>query len=259
MRLACAFGLTLAACSAQKPPAPPAVVLDDHVPDYAKRPFEPFSRTNAIAIAEREWRAFGSITDDGPPGREPPVDSRTDRQPGLWQRVGDYWWFGQDAGTKESGFTSRYNEYGTPYEGVAPAWSAAFISYVMRAAGAGDRFTYSPLHSDYINAAAQGMGALRAEAPDRYAPVAGDLICLGRGAARDMRFEDLPGPRFLGHCDLVTASEPGQLTVIGGNVGASVTLKHVPTTPDGLLWYGGRTLDARYAWFVVVRIAYELP
>jgi hypothetical protein len=33
------------------------------------------------------------------------------------------------------------------------AWSAAFIDYVMRIAGAGHRFPYSSTHADYINAA----------------------------------------------------------------------------------------------------------
>ena len=35
------------------------------------------------------------------------------------------------------------------------AWSAAFVSYVMRIAGAGARFPYSASHSDYINLAKQ--------------------------------------------------------------------------------------------------------
>lgn len=254
MRLWWLLALTVGACASHS--GEYDLAPDRHVPDYATRPYEPFSRLNAVAIAEREWRAFGSIVDDGPPGTEQPLETRPDRDPGLWQRVGDYWWFGQDAGSKDGRLTPRYDELGTPYSGVAPAWSAAFISYVMRAAGAGDQFTYSPLHSDYINAAARETGVLRAEAPDRYAPQPGDLICLGRGTARGMRFEDLPGPRFLGHCDLVTQAQPGHLTVIGGNVSAAVTLKHVPTSPGGLLWQNGRAVDQRYDWFVVIRILY---
>ena len=254
--------LLLAACAAQPPAAAvraAPVAPDLHVPDYAKRPFEPFARANAVAIAQREWRAFGSVVDDDPPGTRPlPRALRPDQQPGLWQRVGDYWWFGQDAATRQSGWTSRYDEFGTPYAGAAPAWSAAFISYVMRASGAGGRFSYSPLHADYINAAAGGQGALRTERPDAYPPQPGDLICVGRAADRDIRFEDLPAPPFLGHCDLVTGAPPGQLVVIGGNVAGGVTMKHVPTTPQGLLaGPDGRALDPRYAWFVVLRVLYD--
>ena len=256
--------LMLGACSSRPPgtaitlqpsaPVPP----DAHVPDYAKRPFEPFSRVNAVAIAEREWRAFGSVVNDAPPGRDMPVDFRPDRQPGLWQRVGDYWWIGQNALSKESGWTGRYNEFGSPYLGEPPAWSAAFISYVMRVAGAGDRFPYTPLHADYINAAAQGQGVLRAERPEAYPPAQGDLICYGRAGAQRMRFEDLPAPRFYGHCDLVVQAIPGQLVVIGGNVSAGVTMKHVPVTQAGTLaGPDGRVLDDRYPWFVVLRVGYD--
>ena len=234
-------------------PKPPP---DQHVPDYARRPFEPFSRTNAVAIAMREWRAFGSVVNDGPPSNETPGPARADNQPGLWQRVGDYWWFGQDAGSRQSGWTPRYDEFGAPYPGAAPAWSAAFISYIMRVAGAGDRFTYSPLHADYINAAVNGIGVLQAGPPDRVPVTAGDIICLPRGEARSMRYQDLPAPPFTAHCDLVVAASADQLTVVGGNVGASVSMKHVPVA-GGLLAPGGRVLDSRYDWFVVLSVRYD--
>ena len=238
---------------------PGAAAADAHVPDYAKRPYEPFSRTNAVAIAQREWRAFGSPVNDAPPGSDEPAVQRLDRQPGLWQRVGDYWWFGQNALTKESGWTARYDEYGTPYQGVSPAWSAAFISYIMRAAGAGDRFPYSPLHAEYINAAARGTSPiLQAQPPESYPPQPGDLICLGRAGAARLRFQDLPAPTFLGHCDIVVDAQPGVLSVIGGNVSAGVTMKHVPVTASGTLaGPDGFVVDDRYPWFVVLRVLYD--
>ena len=256
--------LLIAAACAARPVTPAAVTssalaVDRHVPDFAKRPFEPFSRANAVGIALREWRGFGSAVDDDPPDSHPlPRNLRPDKQPGLWQRVGEYWWLGQDAGSQESGWTSKYDEFGQLYQGDAPAWSAAFIAYVMRSAGARDRFMYSPLHADYINAAAQGTGALRAERPEAYAPQPGDLICVSRGSARSMRFEDLSGARFFGHCDLVTAAQPGQLSVVGGNVDGGVTMKHVPTTTSGMLsGADGQAVDTRYNWFVVVRVLYD--
>ena len=262
MRLLLPLAL-LAACTTPPPqPASPGITLgfapDAQVPDYAKRPFEPFSRVNAVAIAQREWRAFGSQVDDSAPGDTIPLSLRPDRQPGLWQRVGDYWWLGQDFGAKEAGWTGSYNAEGTRYGGEPPAWSAAFISYVMRMAGAGTQFPYTPLHADYINAAARGEGALRAERLEAYAPKTGDLICFGRRSARGLRFDDLPAPRFFGHCDLVTEVQPGQLTVIGGNVSAGVTLKHVPTKGDGMMaGADGIALDPRFPWFVVLSVRYD--
>ncbi len=256
--------LLLAAC-ATPPGAPaaiavPAAMTDRHVPDFARRPYEPFSRANAVGIAMREWRGFGSTVDDDPPDSHPlPRALRPDKQPGLWQRVGEYWWLGQDAGSRESGWTSKYDEFGQTYLGDAPAWSAAFVSYVMRSAGAGERFQYSPLHADYINAAAQGTGVMRTERPEAYAPRPGDLICVSRSSARAMRFDDLTGARFFGHCDLVVAAQPGQLAVVGGNVDGSVTMKHVPTTDGGMLsGSNGLAIDPRYSWFVVLRVLYDL-
>ncbi len=260
--------LLVSACAAQPQGRGPATAgaqagglgIDMHVPDFARRPFEPFTRENTIAIAQREWRAFGMNVNDDPPEQQVrPRDTRPDHQAGLWQRVGEYWWLGQNAGNPEDGWTSKYSEYGTRYAGDAPAWSAAFISYVMRSAGAGDRFTYSPTHAAYINGAVRGEeSVLQAERTDGYAPQPGDLICLGRGSAQNIRFEDLPSPGFPGHCDLVTEAAPGQVTVIGGNVDGSVTVKHVPTGPTGLLaGPGGRPYDSRYDWFVVLHVLYD--
>ena len=145
----------LAACTKQPPLAPPApaglIGADAHLPPYVRNGFEAFSRRTAVAVAEREWRAFGSLVDDDPPGTAPlPRSLRPDQQAGLWQRVADYWWLGQDYGAESGGWSSRYNENGTAYSSDAPAWSAAFISYVMRVAGAGTGFPFSALHADYI-------------------------------------------------------------------------------------------------------------
>ena len=265
MKLALAPLLILAACSAQPPTVATTggiklrpIQTDAQVPDYAKRPYEPFSRENAVAVALREWRAWGMRVNDAPPGPDLPIALRPDREPGLWQRVGDYWWFGQNALSPSGGWTGKYGDFGAPYRGEPAAWSAAFISYLMRVAGAGDRFPYSTLHATYINAAAQGNSILQALPPESTAPGPGDLICYGRRGAERLRFSDLPAPSFYGHCDMVVAAEAGLLTVIGGNVTAGVTMKHVPVTASGTLaGPGGIPVDQRYPWFVVLRVLYD--
>ena len=258
--------LLLASCATPPPGPPPqpggirlgAPSLDAQIPDYAKVPFEPFSRENAVAIALREWRAWGMPVNDAPPGPDLPLEVRGDRQAGMWQRVGDYWWFGQDGGSQSSAWTGKYAGDGREYHTAPPAWSAAFISYLMRSAGAGDRFPYSPLHATYINAAAAGNAVLAAQPPEAYAPQLGDLICYGRRGAQGLRFTDLPTASFFGHCDIVAGIIPEQLTVIGGNVSAGVTMKHVPVTSQGTLATpDGAVVDTRYPWFVVLRVAYD--
>ena len=239
-------------------------VMDDHVPPFASSPWEPFSRADVVAIAMREWRVFGSPVDDDPPETRPipPPDQKPEREPGLWQRIGEYWWIGQDPGEREVAWTGMHDENGTLFEAghdAGFAWSAAFISYVMRIGGAGPDFPYSPNHSTYINAAASGSTkVLRAYAPADLAPIPGDLICMGRGRSAGLKFHDLPtATLFPGHCDIVVQAAPASLSVLGGNVDDAVTMKHVPVAADGkLAGSDGRIIDARYPWMVVLKVDY---
>jgi hypothetical protein len=186
---------------------------------------------------------------------------------GLWQRVGEYWWVGQNADRPEGAWTGMHDENGTVFPAKRDgdyAWSAAFISYVMRIAGAGNRFPYSPGHYAYINIARQMSlnettgWAVVAERPDAYAPKVGDLICTGRGTAARLRFENLPTRKgFAAHCAIVVATGE-TLSVIGGNVDDAVTLTHVPTTADGRLAAPGDiVVDTRYPWLAVLQVLYD--
>ncbi len=253
----------LAACAAPKPPQAPR---EGRPPEDTGAGF---SRQRAIQTALREWRLFGSPIHDEAPGSHLPLeaDEMPSRQDGLWQRVGDYWWVSQKPGSRASLWTGKTDANGDEFpaeDADRYAWSAAFISYVMRVAGAGIRFPYSPSHHTYINLARQmSLGqtagwAVAAERTDAYAPVVGDLVCAARGWARRLRFADLPTPKsFPAHCAIVVGTGDA-LSVIGGNVEDTVALTHVPTTVDGKLAIaGGIAVDARYAWFVVLRVLYD--
>ena len=243
-------------CITASPPAP-AVPRDIQIPPYAKKPYEPFSRAAAVQIALREWRAFGQKVILSPD--QPESADSEERDEGLWQRVGDYWWQGLDYGTPDGSWTGKQDQNGIEFPRSVDgnfAWSAAFIDYVMRMAGAGNRFPYSAAHSDYINAArTRGDLAITALPIAGYAPQLGDLICMWR-ANHPVRFEDLPTGPFPGHCDIVVAQRPGSLPgtidVIGGNVDNAVALKHVPVGPAGLV------NDPDYPYFVVLRVAYQM-
>ncbi len=241
----------------------PTPALEAHIPPFARDPYEPFSRAAAVAIAKSEWRAFGK------PVVFPHIPFLRDeeREQGLWQRVGLYWWLGLDPSWPESGFTGKHDAQGRVFPRKKDgdyAWSAAFISYVMRMAGAGTKFPYSPTHSDYINAARlHAMGeapgiAVTSERPELYAPRIGDLICEWRAGVR-VTYDDLPTPyRFPSHCDIVVGKEPGFLDVIGGNVDNAVAMKKVPVTPEGRLAYpDGERVDPDHHWFVVIRVHYD--
>jgi hypothetical protein len=261
------LALALAACAAPSPPSvapgPSAQPDDTHIPPFARWPYQRFSRAAAVQIALREWRAFGSTVVY--PNQELPFDA--ERSEGLWQRVGEYWWLGLPMGAKDQGFTGMHDQSGLVFPASQDgnyAWSAAFIDYVMRMAGAGHRFAYSPAHADYINAAKEhAIGqrpdlAITAERPESYAPQPGDLVCMWRGR-HPIRFDDLPTGRFPGHCDIVVATHPGSLDGIGGNVENTVGMWHIPVTADGhLAGPDGVVVDPDHAWFVVIRVDYGI-
>lgn len=251
--------LAAAACAGRSPPGA--------VPPFATAPYEPFSRAAAVAVALREWRLFGMPTDDDPPGarRLPGGEAKPERIEGLWQRVGEYWWEGLAGQSSYARWTGKHDADGRVFpwrQDGQFAWSAAFISYVMRIAGAGPRFPYAPGHAVYINAArlvllGRADWAIAAERPEFYAPLPGDLICLSR-TPRALRYDDLPAGGFPAHCDIVVGRDADRLAVIGGNVDDAVTLKHVPVSPQGTLAdASGQVLDTRYPWFVAIRVLYE--
>ena len=214
----------------------PACTADTRVPPFARVPFQPFSHEAVVAIALREWRAFGSpvATEEQP--RKP------ERVEGLWQRVGEYWWLGLDPADSATGWTGKHDASGRvfpPEADEAFAWSAAFVSYTMRMAGAGTGFAYAAGHDRYIHAAMRGDpgSVVVAERPEAYAPRPGDLICAGRGDSAGLRFDDIPRtPLFKAHCDIVVRlGDPEGLAAVGGNVADAVTLRHFPVTVEGRL------------------------
>jgi hypothetical protein len=229
------------------------------LPPFIEKPYEPFSRAEAVAVAWREWRLWGGRIDEGGAAS----DAGLERQAGLWQRVGEYWWIGLGGRLPEAAWTGKHDAEGRVFAAARDgqfAWSAAFLSYVMRLAGAGTLFPYAADHASYVDAAAAGRApGLVAEPAERAAPAPGDLVCHGRDWAAGLRFADLPQPsHWPGHCAIVVATAPGSIAVIGGNVDDAVTLTHIPVTDAGRLASpDGAILDRRYPWFVVLRVLYR--
>ena len=237
------------------------VAPDAHAPLFAQVPYERFSRTDAVAVAMDEWRLWGSRVDDsgGADYHKSPA-SMAERQPGLWERVGEYWWEGMNANADDAAYTGKHDAQGRvfpPADDGTYAWSAAFISYVMRIAGAGAAFPYAPDHAKYINYAARAAQGdiknplLIAENPASYAPRLGDLVCFPRAGASRLRFQDLPtAANFPAHCSIVVAGGVEQLSVVGGNVDDAVTMEHLRTNATGEL------SGNRENWFAVLRVLY---
>jgi hypothetical protein len=238
------------------------------VPAFARKPYGGFSRQAAVAIAVREWRAFGAVVEDHRTCEldRRPNESKPEREEGLWQRVGEYRWVGLGPLHPRRKWTGKHDSQGATYDAehdATYAWSAAFISYVMRIAGAGNRFPYDDAHSTYINLAARAARGARMHsgivAVDllEYAPRLGDLVCAGRGPASSMRFTDLPAPSFPSHCAIIVALDADQIAVIGGNVRDTVALTHVPMANGRLMRPNGEVPDSANSWFVAISVGYD--
>ncbi|MCA0939884.1 DUF2272 domain-containing protein [Salipiger pacificus] len=124
-------------------------------------------------------------------------------------------------------------------------WSAVFISYCMRTAGAGAAFRYSRGHYVYV---AQGKrnrlqsnsaSPFWAYRPTEVAPEIGDLVCASR-ADSGATYDNIDsGQSYATHCDIVTEIENGRIRVIGGNVRNDVGEKWLRLRADGRLDLSG--------------------
>jgi hypothetical protein len=225
-------------------------------------------RSEMLAVAEREWQAFGgrrggqvvfwradlSVAVD-------PVGQSTEDDRRVYERLTLYW-----ASTGEGGF-SPYADcaaaWTRPGEKKCPwhlPWSAVFISYVMAQAGVPEsEFVPDPSHVDYLQGiVARTMdgspGYLVAHDIAAYTPKRGDLICATRGVDVAADYRLLRGQKYPMHCDLVTANRGDTIEAIGGNVFNAVS-KNVIAARDGRL-----TRDTGRSWIVVVENRYpEAP
>ena len=113
-------------------------------------------------------------------------------------------------------------------------WSAAFVSYVMRRAGAGHAFGYAAYHTGYIvaakrAAAKQDASSFQAFRIDHAPLEPGDVVCHDRqghpnGPCAGTNFENAgTGDHMISHGEIVLEVHPeqGYAITIGGNTSQS--------------------------------------
>lgn len=151
--------------------------------------------------------------------------------------------------------TSRIKEYfaacGAPGVTHAQPWSAAFISWVMRQAGAdASQLPFAPNHARYILQGLQASEDGNEDAPlvyydlDKMAPRVGDLLGFSRTSkvkSRDDMLAFLPNRHFDSHTDIVTDVSNNNVRLIGGNLGDRIKQLKEPLV-DGKVKEGGRYL-----------------
>lgn len=118
------------------------------------------------------------------------------------------------------------------------AWSAAFISWVMRQAGLNDdQFLTGEAHSMYVTDARDGILADPAFRVEAYpaVPRPGDMICSARDPSQGIvSVEQITFGRTPMHCDIVIEVSPanGVVKAIGGNIQQSVSMSEFEWNPS---------------------------
>jgi hypothetical protein len=136
-------------------------------------------------------------------------------------------------------------------EPVSVAWSAVFISFIVREASLTKSFIFSQRHTKYFsdsktafqnNDTSKAYWAVRLN--DRVLEV-GDLVGYYRTGPRcgnaAHSYDDLPGD-FCSHSDVVVAIKNGIAYTIGGNVSQTVKVKEVPLTSAGKVSSGNQRI-----------------
>lgn len=136
-------------------------------------------------------------------------------------------------------------------EPVSVAWSAVFISFIVRQASLAKSFKFSQRHTTYFSDSkkaflnqdtSRAYWAVRLN--DRVLEV-GDLVGYyrtgGDCGSTPHSYDDLPGD-FCSHSDVVVAIRDGIAFTIGGNVSQTVKVKEVPLTAGGKVAAGNQRI-----------------
>ena len=170
-----------------------------------------------ISAAVKEWLRFNR-------------GDKLEYQEPQYKYVGEYW---SKIGLKLDG-----RDRDTP-------WSAAFISFVARAAGYKD-FKFAPAHSTYIHDAVDKRKLNTTSAPfwgfnvNEHKPQLGDLVCRWRGNNPISSMDSLPDGGFTSHCDIVVEIRDTEVRTLGGNVNNSVSITTYPLNGSGFLRATGK-------------------
>lgn len=136
-------------------------------------------------------------------------------------------------------------------EYVNQAWSAVFISWLMKMSGLGNDFKYSASHSTYIRDAIKNTktntdSLVKGYKPEEVKVERGDLVCYPRQSG--VNYDTTSS--YLAHCDLIQDIEGNTATSVGGNVSNSVTHTNVPLTAEGKI----DMTKQNKGYFVVIKI-----
>lgn len=176
-------------------------------------------KNNIVAIAKKEWQRWN----DG--GR------KKERQAEFLPIVQDYWKTGTNISFTKSQLSSIAFQIKHP-------WSAAFISWVMRKAGAGNNFRYSAAHWRYTCSAKKNKinnndNPFKAYPVGAVKPEIGDIVCKRRSLSTANYKNICRGHKT--HGDIIVLTGKSKIQTIGGNLSDSVSIKQVALNEKGLI------------------------
>lgn len=133
---------------------------------------------------------------------------------------------------------------GLSFPGAGEAWSAVFVSWCVKTAGAtGTQFKFSAAHSRFVHAAIanaqSGNGVFHGRRLSEYAPKTGDILHNNRAGNRfDFDFAKA-NKEYKSHSAIVievgTDNRGRYLRTVGGNEADSVGMKEVRLTARGFV------------------------
>ncbi len=222
-------------------PAPEVVPSDQRPSSSAGA--KSTTRSNVVERAIAEWTFFDQPTLQN--GQRLRL-GRQEGDPGQWQRVITYW----REGLQNTNVVDRSGVMSSDHP-----WSAAFIAYVMKQAGVGDRFAYAASHSGSIKEAIYNRqhsinnASLIGHRVSEYTPQPGDLLCATRSwATGQVTYDNAGGYDFFpSRCELVIRTGAQQIEAIGGDLLDSVTRHLIPASN------GRISPQAAESWLVIIQ------
>ena len=165
-----------------------------------------FDKNKLVTNALQEFKLWNNVKEDAPE---------------MIDRLKEYW---NAAGIKSWSDEKMRKE----------AWSAAFISYLMKKANAGSNFKYSPSHSVFIREAIKNKkeendNPFKGFKPTEVKLSVGDII----GYPRQSGVNYDTTTAYSSHSDVVVQIKNGIAKTIGGNVSNTVSATSVYLTPEG--------------------------
>lgn len=186
-------------------------------------------KNRVVTLAEGEYKTWHSPQ----PGS---IYRMKEYDTAAWPLLTKYW----SAGGKAAPSTSEY-------------WSAVFISWIMKEAGAQNLFTYSQKHIEYIvkamkNKQAKAINPFYLYSIEDFIPrmQKGDLLCKGRSecSKSGLTYENvLTSKETTTHVDIITDINlsANTIRVVGGNICDNVDQKILTIIPKDSKFKGSKS------------------